>query len=136
MNKVLANRLAIGILILVFVAFFVALIVNIPTRQPQVMARPVVPGGVAEMAPAAIGKYGCGSCHNIPGIDGANGTVGPLLAHFSERSLLAGELPNTPENLILWIQHPQQVHPGTDMPEMGVTDQDARNIAAYLYSIP
>ncbi len=136
MNKVLANRLAAGLLILAFVAFFVALIVNIPVRQPHVLAQPIVPGGVADRAPAAIAKYGCGSCHYIPGIDGANGAVGPRLTNISQQSLLAGILPNTPENLILWIQHPQQVKPGADMPEMGVTQQDALDIAAYLYSLP
>ncbi len=136
MNKVLANRLATGILVLVFLAFLIAIIVNIPARQPQVLAQPVVPGGVADAAPAAIAKYGCGSCHYIPGVDGANGAVGPALTHIAQQSLLAGQLENTPSNLILWIQHPQQVKPGADMPEMGVTLQDATNIAAYLYSLP
>ena len=55
--------------------------------------------------------------------------------HWSRRVYIAGELPNTPENLTRWLQHPPQVEPKTAMPDMGVTDQDSRDIAAYLYSL-
>ncbi|HJU25836.1 MAG TPA: cytochrome c oxidase assembly protein, partial [Rhodanobacteraceae bacterium] len=82
-----------------------------------------------------IAHYGCGACHSIPGINGADGLVGPPLDHWSRRSYIAGVLPNDPANLTLWIRHPQAVVPGVDMPEMGVKAQDARDIAAYLYSI-
>lgn len=82
-----------------------------------------------------ISRYGCGSCHTIPGINGADGLVGPPLDHWSRRSYIAGVLPNDPENLVLWISHPQRVIPGVDMPEMGIRDQQAREIAAYLYTI-
>jgi cytochrome c1 len=61
--------------------------------------------------------------------------VGPSLADVSKHSFIAGQLANNPDNLVLWIEHPQQVRPGGDMPEMGVTEQDARDIAAYLYSL-
>ncbi|MGZ8218617.1 c-type cytochrome [Methylomagnum sp.] len=85
-------------------------------------------------APALIGQYGCGTCHRIPGIEGAHGEVGPPLAQFAERVYVAGVLPNTPANLMRWIRHPQSVVPGNAMPEMGVTEEDARDIAAYLYT--
>jgi len=82
-----------------------------------------------------ISHYGCGSCHTIPGINGADGLVGPPLDHWSRRSYIAGVLPNDPENLALWISHPQSVMPGVDMPEMGIKDNQARDIATYLYTI-
>jgi cytochrome c1 len=71
----------------------------------------------------------------IPGIEGANASVGPPLYEMAERSLIAGNLPNTPDNLVLWIQHPQQIEPGSDMPEMGISEPVARDIAAYLYEV-
>lgn len=92
-------------------------------------------GGDPDRGVAAIGRYGCGSCHDIPGIRSARGTVGPPLGRIAVRSYLAGRLPNTPSNLVRWIQHPQHVEPGTIMPEMGVTDTDARDIAAFLYTL-
>lgn len=81
----------------------------------------------------AIIAYGCGSCHTIPGIPNANTYVGPPLNEYEQRHYIAGNLPNTAENLIYWIQYPQTVEPGTAMPNLNVTDADARNIAAYLY---
>jgi cytochrome c1 len=57
------------------------------------------------------------------------------LANLSRRTILAGQLPNNPDNLMLWIEHPQRVRPGNDMPELGVSESDARDIAAYLYSL-
>src|ERR1043165_10255570 len=80
-----------------------------------------------------IVNYGCGTCHSIPGIPGANGTVGPSLDHFYEQMTIAGQLPNTEENLINWIQNPQKIVPGDAMPNMGVTANQAKAIAAYLY---
>lgn len=76
--------------------------------------------------------YGCGSCHTIPGIPGAHATVGPPLNRMGVRTYIAGTLPNSPEHLALWIQHPQHVHPGSAMPELGVTPGDAEDIAHYL----
>ena len=82
-----------------------------------------------------IQSYGCGACHMIPGVHGARGKVGPPLMFFSERSMIAGELPNTPSNLTHWIQHPREVEPKTAMPELGVTQDEANDIAAYLYTL-
>ena len=77
-------------------------------------------------------QYGCPTCHVIPHVPGAVGKVGPSLDDLRQRSYLAGTLQNSPQNLVHWIQHPQQVHPGTAMPEMGVTSSDAARIAAFL----
>ena len=92
-----------------------------------------VPGAHPGAAPTVIKAFGCGSCHMIPGVAGADGRVGPSLAGIDERWSIAGRLPNTPANLVRWIMHPQEVDPGTLMPDLGVPAQQARDIAAYLY---
>jgi cytochrome c1 len=94
-----------------------------------------VPDGDAERGRRAITAYGCGACHNIPGVTGAVAYVGPPLDRFSQRHYIAGALPNTHENLIYWIQYPQRVEPGTAMPNLDVPYEDARDIAAYLYAL-
>ena len=92
-------------------------------------------GGDARQAPREIRSYGCNTCHDISGVPGARGLIGPPLDGIRDRYYIAGELPNTPDNLMRWIQHPRQVEPHTAMPEMGVTEQDSRDIAAYLYTL-
>jgi cytochrome c oxidase assembly factor CtaG/cytochrome c2 len=92
-------------------------------------------GGSVERGRSAIGKYGCAACHTIPGIADAQATVGPPLSNIAVRGYLGGHLPNSPANMMKWIQHPQQVDPKNVMPELGVTDQDARDITAYLYTL-
>jgi cytochrome c len=92
-------------------------------------------GGDPDRGVNAIGRYGCAACHTIPGVARADGQVGPSLERIAGRFYLAGQLQNTPGNMVRWIQHPQQVEKGTAMPEMGVTDSDARDIAAYLYTL-
>jgi cytochrome c len=92
-------------------------------------------GGVPSRGKDVIRRYGCSSCHTIPGVEGARGQVGPSLEGIASRAYLAGKLPNTPENMIKWIREPQEVQPGTAMPELGVTEQDGKDIAAYLYTL-
>lgn len=94
-----------------------------------------VPGGDPSRGRDALVLYGCGACHHIPGVDGATGRVAPPLAGFADRSFVAGVLPNRPDELVRWIRDPPAVSPFTAMPNLGVTEQDARNIAAYLYSL-
>jgi cytochrome c oxidase assembly factor CtaG len=84
---------------------------------------------------ALIGRLGCGGCHTIPGIDNAKGRVGPPLTGFGDRLYVAGMLPNTPDNLIAWIENPQRIVPGNVMPILGINDSDARDIATYLYTL-
>ncbi|MBC8119688.1 MAG: c-type cytochrome [Burkholderiaceae bacterium] len=86
----------------------------------------------AERGRALTQQYQCGSCHTIPGVNAANGQVAVTLESFGRRSYIAGHVPNTSENLVLWIVMPNQVVPGTTMPSMGVTPEDAKAIAAYL----
>jgi cytochrome c len=97
------------------------------------VAAVAVPGGHSEKAPGLISSYGCGSCHTIAGIDGADGRVGPELSGLADKENIAGRLDNKPDNLVRWISDPQEVDPGNLMPDLGVTDQAARDIAAYLY---
>lgn len=92
-------------------------------------------GGEPARGRAAIERYGCGTCHEIPGVRRASGLVGPSLKEIGSRTYLAGRLPNTPENMIRWIQQPQSVDNRTAMPDMNVTAADARDIAAYLYTL-
>lgn len=99
-----------------------------PTRQ-------TVAGGDARRGAQLIPVYGCGSCHAIPGVRGAQGHVGPPLTAFAERTYIAGALRNEPAALVQWIRFPQYVEPGTAMPDLGVTEQHARDIAAYLYTL-
>jgi cytochrome c len=98
-------------------------------------ASTITGGGNAHRGPGLVRAYGCVTCHTISELPGARGLVGPPLDGVSQRLILAGELPNTPENLILWIQHPRSVEPHTVMPEMNVSEQDSRDIAAYLYTL-
>jgi putative membrane protein len=92
-------------------------------------------GGRVRQGPAAVNKYGCGTCHTIPHIGGATATVGPPLERIALRQYLGGHLPNTPNNMMKWIQHPQTIDPQNVMPDLGVTDQDAKDIAALLYTL-
>jgi len=93
-----------------------------------------VTGGDPNRGSAAIFKYGCGSCHTIAGISNARGLVGPPLTGIGARMYVAGVLRNTPDNMVRWIQNPKGVDEKTAMPTLGVSQQDATDIAAYLYS--
>lgn len=92
-------------------------------------------GGDSAAGGQDLYRLGCGSCHTIPGIIGARGKVGPSLEGIAGHSYVAGQLPNQPSNLERWIQHPHAIHPDSLMPELGVTDAQSRDIAAYLYSL-
>jgi cytochrome c2 len=94
-----------------------------------------VAGGDPERGATAIAAYGCGGCHTISGIGGAEGTVGPPLTDYAMRGYVAGVLPNWPRHLVRWIVNPPAISPQTAMPALGVTEQDARDIAAYLYTL-
>jgi len=95
----------------------------------------VATGGNAWSGRKVIQAAGCGACHTIPGIHAAYGELGPPLNSFSRRTMIAGELPNTPDNLVRWIENPPSVESGTAMPNLGLDDQQARDAAAYLYTL-
>lgn len=79
-------------------------------------------------------EKGCGACHIIDGVPDARGVVGPSLADFAQRTMIAGRLPNAPRTLVPWLMDPPAMNPGTGMPNVGLNAAQARDIAAYLYS--
>ncbi len=105
-----------------------------PIATPEAVRTPVQLGN-AQRGKVAIRQYGCIACHTIQGVTGPDAWVGPPLRRFSERKYIAGVLSNTSKNLVRWIRNPQAVDPLTAMPALGVTDEHARDIAAYLYSL-
>ncbi len=120
------------------VLFLVAVVVTFAVRGPnRVSTEPswAPPEGDPQQGRAALQEYGCGACHSIPGIQGANARVGPRLHGIVEQSFIAGKLSNTPENLVRWIRDPQAVTPGTAMPDLNVSEATAQDMAAYLYAV-
>jgi cytochrome c len=95
----------------------------------------VATGGDANRGREHMIAYGCPACHNVPGIRSPGGLVGPELGGLVRRSYVAGKIPNTPENLVRWIREPHSVAPGTAMPNLGLSEEEARDVAAYLYSL-
>jgi cytochrome c1 len=100
-------------------------------RQRDQFAAAVVNGNAAA-APAFMRTYGCAGCHEIRGIRGPGGRIGPPLTKVGERVYLAGMLPNTPDNLVRWIVNPKGVNPQTAMPVTGISEREARDVAAFL----
>lgn len=91
--------------------------------------------GSAVRGRATIELYGCGKCHTIPGIRGANGVVGPPLESLARRTYIGGNFPNTPDTLTQWIMAPQTMKRKTAMPSLGLTEPRARDVAAYLETL-
>lgn len=94
-----------------------------------------ITGGNPAAGRAAIERRGCASCHTIPGIPGADANVGPPLDRIGSRVYLAGVQLNTPENLARWLKDPPAVDPKTAMPNVEATDDEVRDISAYLYTL-
>jgi cytochrome c len=111
---------------------------------PGCQSEPSIPGpesgsgvlGDAQRGRQAIEKYGCGGCHTIPAVRSARGKVGPALGGLAARPYLAGSLLNEPSNLVEWVRSPRRLDPRTLMPDLSVSDSDARDIAAFLYRSP
>lgn len=91
-------------------------------------------GGDPDRGEALFIQYGCGSCHALKDVRTATGLVGPPLDGIALRVIIGGHLSNTPENMERWIRDPQHVSPGTAMPNLGVSEGDARDITAFLYT--
>ena len=81
---------------------------------------------------AAIERHGCTSCHIIPTVRGPDSLAGPPLGRIGGRTYIAGAMINTPENLALWLKDPQAIRPGSPMPNLNLSDEDAREIAVFL----
>jgi mono/diheme cytochrome c family protein len=109
-------------------------------ERPPARPRAEIPagrplGGDARAGKRAMDQYACATCHVIPGVTGAVKQVGPPLEGMASRSFIAGVLENTTENMVRWIMWPQRVSPITAMPDLSVTEQDARDMAAYLATL-
>ncbi|SRR5690606_18047430 len=102
---------------------------------PNTFDAPTVEGGDPVRGRMAVRAYGCDACHTIPTVASANATAGPPLDRWAERRYIAGAVPNEPDNLIQWIRDPKSIEPGTLMPNLNVTEQDARDISAFLYTL-
>lgn len=103
-------------------------------RQAEAVAHALT-GGDATRGKLAFSRYRCGACHSIRALEGADGQVGPPLDKIAVRAFLAGSQPNDAAHMIAWVRHPQAVEPGVGMPDMGLTDPEARDVAAYLYTL-
>ena len=124
--------------ILAGLLFLVALIgilyVYVQQRERLRTHAAVEVGGDPSRGEAMFIQYGCGSCHALKDVRSATGTVGPPLDGIALRVIIGGHLSNTPENMEKWIRDPQHVSPGTAMPDLGVSEGDARDITAFLYT--
>lgn len=103
-------------------------------RQRMRMHAAVAVGGDPRRGEAMFIQYGCGSCHALSDVRTASGNVGPPLDGIATRVIIGGHLANTPDNMERWIRDPQQVSPGTAMPNLHVGETDAQDITAFLYT--
>jgi cytochrome c2 len=116
--------------------------VSTPSAPPPVAAtepdiRPAAAPSLGDVAAGrhAVKQYLCATCHEIPGITSATRHVGPPLNGIAKRRYIGGVIRNTPENMVRWLQDPKQFDPLSAMPALGVSDQDARDMAAFLYTL-
>ncbi|HEY8540345.1 MAG TPA: c-type cytochrome [Steroidobacteraceae bacterium] len=124
MNERLLSRVAIAMLA-------ASLDACIESPRPEVR----VYAGDANRGEAVLASLQCGACHSIPGVAGAVGQVGPPLDAFATRPYIAGKFPNQPELLVRWLLDPPALAPQTGMPAVPMSEQDARDMAAYLYEL-
>jgi len=116
-------------------AIFLVVLIAAACREEAPPPHLRVVGGEPERGRAVILAHGCGACHVIPGVRGAVSWVGPPLMEWARRGYVAGRLPNAPESLVAWLRDPQAVVPGTAMPNLGLTEAEARDAVAYLYTL-
>ena len=122
-------------LLLLGIAGSVAVVGLLGRAEREVPPQLTVAGGDPERGRRIIAQSGCPACHVIPGIAGAEGLVGPPLDRFASRAYVGGVVPNRPQNLVAWILNPPGIDPLTAMPATGVSEAEARDIAAYLYTL-
>ena len=117
------------------VAALVGIIWDYARTRSQVREQAAaITGGDPNRGEALFIEYGCGSCHAVQNVRTATGNVGPPLDGIATRVILAGHLANNPPNMEHWIRDPQQISPGTAMPDLNVSQSDARDITAFLYT--
>jgi cytochrome c oxidase subunit II len=96
-----------------------------------------VPGGDPARGHAIVasGAHGCTACHAIPGIRAPRGVAGPPLDGMARRAFIAGQLPNEPDVLVAFLQDPPALVPATGMPDVRLSLDEARDVAAFLYAL-
>lgn len=110
-------------------------VLYLETRNSNRVRAEAITGGNSDTGRVVIARVGCGSCHVIPGVTGATGRVGPSLQGIATRATIAGVLSNDPSQMRRWLKHPQAVLPGNGMPDQPITDREARDVSAYLYTL-
>lgn len=94
-----------------------------------------VSGGDVNTGQGLVEQYQCGACHVIPEVPGAKGMAGPPLTAFGQRAYIAGRYPNQPDTLVQWLVNPPAMKPGTAMPDLSISPDEARHMAAFLYTL-
>lgn len=138
MNRSNADLPKLGQLLAVGLAIMVATAAGIGTQMFQKDRKSheialSLTGGDPSRAPALMRRYGCAGCHKISGVPGADGKVGGSLTALKDRVYFGGVVTNSPQNLVDWIVEPQRYSPKSAMPATGITRDEARDVAAYLY---
>ena len=131
-----STKLALGALAaILFVVALIGIVIEYAEQRSNLLTHAAAAtGGDPSRGEAMFIQYGCGSCHAVKGVRTATGGVGPPLDGIAARTILAGHLANTPDNMQRWIRDPQHVSPGTAMPDLNVGEEDARDITAFLYT--
>jgi mono/diheme cytochrome c family protein len=114
-------------------SIFMCVLLSACAREDIVSSQ--ITNGDARQGLATLKKYECAVCHVIPGVRGAQGYVGPSLAAYQRNLYIAGKYPNTPTYLIPWIMDAPALAPLTAMPSLELSADEARDIAAYLYTL-
>ena len=103
--------------------------------KPAVVEPQALAGADAGRGRAVIQRVACGACHVIPGVSWPQGRVGPSLDGFGGQALIAGRFPNEPETLARFVRNAPSLIPESGMPALPITEQEARDVAAYLYTL-
>ena len=123
-----------ALMLIILVVFGWVAVKTWNTQQETIEVARALTGGDPAKAAALVTRYGCGGCHTIPGLPGADGKAAPALSDLRARVYIGGVLPNSAQNLVDWIVDPRRFSPRTAMPATGITEDEARDVAAYLYT--
>ena len=103
--------------------------------EAETPAHLAIPGADPGRGKALIAAKGCGTCHFVQGVEGADGRIAPRLENFARRTLIAGTFPNVPRVLVPWLMDPPALKARTAMPDLGIGEAEAMDIASYLYTL-